>query len=61
MREGFRFIGIEREAEYVAIARARIAWWAAHPDGVETERVLAADNERTAIAAAGQLSLEEGA
>lgn len=25
MREGFRFIGIEREAEYVAIARARIA------------------------------------
>lgn len=25
MREGFRFIGIEREAEYAAIARARIA------------------------------------
>lgn len=24
MREGFRFIGIEREAEYIAIARARI-------------------------------------
>jgi site-specific DNA-methyltransferase (adenine-specific) len=23
--EGFRFIGIEREAEYVAIAKARIA------------------------------------
>jgi len=26
--EGFDFIGIEREAEYLAIAEARIAWWA---------------------------------
>jgi len=25
--EGFDFIGIEREAEYLAIAEARIAWW----------------------------------
>lgn len=25
VREGFRFIGIEREAEYVEIAKARIA------------------------------------
>jgi site-specific DNA-methyltransferase (adenine-specific) len=25
MLEGFRFVGVEREAEYVAIARARIA------------------------------------
>lgn len=25
--EGFRFVGIEREAEYVEIARARIAYW----------------------------------
>jgi DNA modification methylase len=25
--EGFGFIGIEREAEYLAIAEARIAWW----------------------------------
>jgi DNA modification methylase len=30
IREGFRFVGIEREAEYVEIARARIA--AAKPD-----------------------------
>jgi hypothetical protein len=29
--EGFDFIGIEREPEYVAIARARIAHWAAQP------------------------------
>lgn len=27
--EGFRFVGAEREAEYVEIARARIAHWAA--------------------------------
>jgi site-specific DNA-methyltransferase (adenine-specific) len=25
VKEGFRFVGIEREAEYLAIARARIA------------------------------------
>jgi DNA modification methylase len=30
MLEGFQFIGIEREAEYAAIARARIA--AAQPE-----------------------------
>lgn len=29
--EGFDFIGIEREAEYVEIAEARIAHWAAQP------------------------------
>lgn len=30
--EGFDFIGIEREAEYVEIARARIAHWACDVD-----------------------------
>lgn len=30
--EGFRFVGIEREAEYAAIARQRIAWWSEHGD-----------------------------
>jgi DNA modification methylase len=29
--EGFKFIGIEREAEYVKIAEARIAHWGAQP------------------------------
>lgn len=33
VQEGFRFIGIEREAEYVAIARQRIAHWT--PDQLE--------------------------
>ena len=27
-------VGIEREATYVPIAKARLAWWAEHPDGV---------------------------
>ena len=29
--EGFQFIGIEQNPEYVAIAEARIAWWTAQP------------------------------
>jgi len=34
--EGFDFIGIEREQEYLAIAEARIAWWAdKHGDTAE--------------------------
>jgi len=32
MLEGFQFIGIEREAEYIEIARARIE--AAKPEGL---------------------------
>ena len=35
--EGFNFIGIEREAEYVEIARARIA--AAEPDKAAPEQM----------------------
>jgi DNA modification methylase len=61
VREGFDFIGIEREAKYAAIARARIAWWAAHPEGVETERVMAADRAQAAVADLGQLSIEDAA
>jgi site-specific DNA-methyltransferase (adenine-specific) len=37
--EGFDFIGCEREAEYVAIAEARITFWAQHL-GREVEDVL---------------------
>ena len=35
MLEGFRFYGIERESEYVAIATARIAHWARQADAVQ--------------------------
>jgi site-specific DNA-methyltransferase (adenine-specific) len=55
--EGFRFVGLEREPEYVAIARARIAWWAEHPDGMQLVERLEAERERKAIADSGQLGL----
>jgi len=44
--EGFRFVGVERETEYATIARARIAWWAEHPEGLPTDLILAAASKR---------------
>jgi DNA modification methylase len=38
--EGFAFIGIEREAEYAEIAKARIEHWQKHPVGTETKAAL---------------------
>jgi len=55
--EGFRFIGIEREDEYATIAEARIAWWAALPEGIETDKALAANADRQKVEATGQLSM----
>lgn len=55
--EGFDFIGIEREAEYAAIAEARIAWWARHPDGMTLVKRLEAEQVRAAVADAGQTSI----
>ncbi|MBI3936729.1 MAG: site-specific DNA-methyltransferase [Betaproteobacteria bacterium] len=46
--EGFRFLGIEREAEYVELSRARIA---------HACEVAAKGPEAVAAEAAGQLSL----
>lgn len=43
--EGFDFVGCEREAEYIAIAEARIAYWAQYP-GADTEAVLRSDDQR---------------
>jgi DNA modification methylase len=58
--EGFDFIGIEREAEYLAIAEARIAFWAQH-EGREVEDVLglhaASKRELKDHADRGQLDL----
>lgn len=59
--EGFDFIGIEREAEYIEIAKARIAFWAQH-EGREVEDVLGlvarSQRESKAHTEAGQLGLE---
>ena len=60
--EGFDFVGIEREAEYIAIAEARIAFWAQHV-GKEVEDVLglhtASRRAAEAHAERGQITLEE--
>jgi DNA modification methylase len=59
--EGFHFIGCEREPEYVAIAEARIAFWAQHV-GREVDDVLgwvgASEKARKAAGEVGQLGLE---
>lgn len=58
--EGFDFIGIEREPEYIAIAEARIAFWAQH-EGREVEDVLQlagkSQRQATALAEMGQIDL----
>jgi site-specific DNA-methyltransferase (adenine-specific) len=50
--QGFRFIGCELEADHVAIADARIAWWQEHPGGPTPEAKEEAKLERK-----GQLPL----
>jgi site-specific DNA-methyltransferase (adenine-specific) len=62
--EGFDFIGIEREAEYIAIAEARIAFWAEHV-GREVDEVLGlhtvSQREAKLHADRGQEALDLGA
>lgn len=55
--ERVEFIGIERDAEYVPIAEARIAWWAEHPDGMQLVKRLEAEREQKATKDAGQVSM----
>jgi site-specific DNA-methyltransferase (adenine-specific) len=61
--EGFDFIGIEREPEYVEIARARIAYWAdpkAHDNRVAEAERLAERAEAEAEGRPYQLDMFEG-
>ena len=55
--EGFDFIGIEREADYIAIAEARIAWWEKHKGDAQVADILAAGKGRDEVEDAGQLDL----
>jgi site-specific DNA-methyltransferase (adenine-specific) len=55
--EGFDFIGIEREADYIAIAEARIAWWEKHKGDAQVSDILAAGKGRDEVQDAGQLDL----
>jgi DNA modification methylase len=58
--EGFDFIGLEREAPYVEIAKARIAFWSEHPPDVPLDAALGAERRRVELAEAGQSSLFGG-
>ena len=55
--EGFDFIGIEREPDYIAIAEARIAWWEKHKGDAQVSDILAAGKNRDEVQDAGQLDL----
>lgn len=55
--EGFNYIGIEREPEYVEIAEARIKWWAEHPEGLDLADRLKEEKARAERESAGQESL----
>jgi len=55
--EGFDFIGIEREPEYIAIAKARIAWWEKHKGDAQVSDILSAGKSRDEVEDAGQLDL----
>ena len=55
--EGFDFIGIERESDYIAIAEARIAWWEKHKGDAQVADILAAGKDRDEVEDAGQLDL----
>ncbi len=65
MLEGFRFVGIERDPDYAAIARARIEWWARWPAGTTTKEALKrkpkpAGEKREPADGAGQLGFDWG-
>ena len=55
--EGFGFVGIERDPDYVQIARARIAWWDRHRGTGEAAAILAAGEARDELEQAGQGAL----
>ena len=54
--EGFDFLGIEREPDYAAIARARIEFWSEY-EGQDVEAVLAADARARKQRESGQETL----
>lgn len=59
--EGFDFIGVEKEADYVSIAEARIAWWAQYGEGAATKAILASARKRAKVRAEGQTELDVAA
>ena len=57
--EGFRFVGIELESEYVKIAQARLDFWREH--GEDALQIVAeaeaAEKERETVKESGQLDM----
>lgn len=56
--EGVACVGVDRDEHYVSIARARVAWWEQHPEGVSLADGLRAHATRRAQGEAGQIMLE---
>jgi hypothetical protein len=55
--EGFDFIGIEREPEYVALAEGRLRFWSQFPVGTSVDEALASEAKVRAQRDAGQMEL----
>lgn len=55
--EGVDFIGIEREADYLAIAEARIEFWRGYEGTEKAADALASDAKEKPHRDAGQLTL----
>ena len=45
LKEGFNIVGIEREAEYVEIAKARLAYWAKHDHAMTPQNIPPVDDQ----------------
>jgi site-specific DNA-methyltransferase (adenine-specific) len=56
--EGVEFVGVERDADYAAIAEARIRFWREHPTGLPVEQALEAEGMRRRVRESGQLGLD---
>lgn len=58
-QEGFRALGIEREAEYVKIARARIAHWTKEPGESSVDKIVVTKPEAITVAPVTEEPVEE--
>jgi DNA modification methylase len=55
--EGREFVGIERDAGYLPIARKRVEFWRQQPEGADVDAVIDAHAKRLSVAATGQIGL----
>lgn len=55
--EGREFVGVERDAGYLPIARKRVEFWRQQPEGADVDAVIDAHAKRRVVAATGQIGL----